>query len=166
MLNSVPTQINKMARSVTLRHPNAIDVTVFRKSLERTATTSTGGIPDIGGLAVLDSEDESEVDWGEVGDGRMLRCQPFERSNTVNRGDSLDQSSPDYFVTIESLIAPGETGYFVPKKHDVVYVFMGQDVKIAYEIVDVKGDVDVSPYTRAYLLQKRDDLTYIGSFPD
>lgn len=166
MLNSVPRDINKGSRAVTLRHPNSMPVVVYRKQLQRTAATSTAGIADFGGIGVLDSEDESEVDWLELGDAMQLATTPFQTSSVVNRGDALDHSYPEMFVLIEPLVKPDDPAYFTPKKHDVVYVMIGQDVKIAYEIEDVQGDVEIAPYTRKYMLNKRDDLTYIGGFPD
>ena len=71
MLNSVPKAINDAARTVTLRHPNRMDATVWRKEVNRTASGEVGGMPNIGGVGVLDSEDEADYSYEPVGDAAI-----------------------------------------------------------------------------------------------
>ena len=166
MLNNVPANINKAARQVTLRHPNSMDCAVFRKRVERTASGSMGGLPTLGGLGVLDSEDESEVDWDDLGYAKLLMTDGgFKPSDLVDRADSADLSYPDVPCLIEPVADPSSDDYFTPKKHDIVYLFFGDDVKIAFEVDHVETDVLIPSRSVKYILQKRDLLSYINGFP-
>lgn len=165
MLNQVPRDVNKAARQVTLKHPNSMDIALFRKVVERTAPTQIGGLPTLGGLGVLTPEDESEVDWTDLGYGKMLIVERFQPSEAVNRGDAIDLSYPELLALIQPVEEPSTPGSFTVQRYDVAYVFFGDDVKIAYEVARIEGDVLINPYAVKYVLQKRDMLSYIAGFP-
>lgn len=166
MLHSVPTQINKAARSVTLRHPNGIPCHAFRQRVLRQADGSMGGMPTLGGLGVLDSSDEPDVDWELLGDAKLLIVENFQSSMVVDRGDALDNAEPQIVALIEALMPAEDAAHFVAKTKDVLYMLLHADVKLAYEIVAIDGNINIGPYSRKYILQKRDDLTYIDGFKD
>lgn len=165
MLNNVPIQVNKAARAVVLRHPNSMDCVVYRKRLLRTADTEEGGLPTIGGMALLDSEDESEVDWDELGAGKLLFVEKYQPSDINDRGDNVDLSYPEMVVLIEPEVEPTDPSYFRVMRHDIVYLLFGDSVKIAYEVTNLEGDVLIPPHSVRFVLQKRDALTYINGFP-
>lgn len=165
MLNSVPLQIAKGARAVTLRHPNAFDGSAWRKNIIRTAPKQLGGIPTLGGLGVLDSEDEPDYELDELGDCKILMVGQYQPSSLNDRETIVDMQYPQALTLIEPLAESGEDGYFMPDKHDVVFIHIIEGTAIGFEIIDIVGDVNISPYTRKYVLEKRDDLTYLDGFP-
>lgn len=164
MLHSVPTQINKAARSVTLRHPNGIPCHAFRQRVLRQADGSMGGMPTLGGLGVLDSSDEPDIEWELLGDAKLLIVENFQPSTVVDRGDALDNTEPQIVALIEALRPVEDSAHFTTKTKDVLYMLLHADVKIAYEVVEIDGDINIAPYSRKYILHKRDDLTYIDGF--
>jgi hypothetical protein len=159
-------QINKAARSVTLRHPNAIPCHAFRQRVLRQADGSIGGMPTLGGLGVLDSSDEPDVEWELLGEAKLLIVENFQSSTVVDRGDALDNAEPQIVALIEALRPAEDPAYFTAKTKDVLYLLLHPDVKIAYEVAAIDGDINIAPYSRKYILQKRDDLTYIDGFKE
>ncbi|NDI85076.1 hypothetical protein [Undibacterium crateris] len=164
MLNSIPKQIAKGARSVTLKHPNAFDCDAYRKVLSRGSDGQMGGVPTMGGLGVLDSEDEDDVDWHLLGDCKMLQVGTFEPSSFNDRETTLDVKYTQMIALIESLADPDTKEYFIADKHDVIFINISESVAIGFEIVDIIGDINIAPYTRKYVLEKRDELLYVNGF--
>lgn len=75
MLNQVPQGLRIGARGMVLRHPNAMDCRVYRRRVVRTAGAEAGdmgGAPTLGGLGVMDTEDEPQVDYDDLGAGKVL----------------------------------------------------------------------------------------------
>lgn len=164
MLSTVPQQMNLMARNVTLRHPNNMDCEVYRKVVTRTSSTETEGYPTLGGMTVLDSEDESQIDWDDIGPAKLLNCEPFVSAQMVNRDDGVDQAVAEMYVTVEFLTAPTDPDAKVVNKHDVLMIEISEDVKIGYEVMEVDAVVNVPPFSRRYRIEKRDLLQFIGVF--
>ena len=164
MLHSVPMQINKAARSVTLRHPNGIPCHAFRQRVLRHADGGMGGMPTLGGLGVLDSSDEPDVEWELLGDAKLLIVENFQPSTVVDRGDALDNAEPQIVALIEALRPAEDPAHCMTKTKDVLYMLLHADVKIAYEVVAIDGDINIAPYSRKYVLNKRDALSYIDGF--
>lgn len=154
MITNVPIKITDASRAVTLRHPNAMDCTLYRKVLLRTAGESMGGLPTLGGLGVLKSEDEPEFEYEAIGLGRILITSRFAGGDMADRGDSITVSEPMQ----EALIVSLELGAFEPKKNDLMGVLPGGGVLIGFEIVGVTGNVSIYPYTVKYIIAPRDEL--------
>lgn len=159
MLNGVPNAINKMARNVVIHHPNTFNCQVFRKTVNRPGT-EVSGLPALGGLGVISSEDEEDISWAWIGNGYALPAEPFspgqmtERQDTTNGPASVDE----FRFLIEPEEEPGHLEYFEPAKGDVVYLLIGDLVKLAFEIVDVETTVGIPPYTRRFIFNRRDEL--------
>jgi hypothetical protein len=165
MLNNVSVQVNKANRMATLRHPNAADCTVLRKTVNRVSTDDPeefSGLPTIGGLGVLDSEDEANYDYEEIGEGKIVMMGQFQ-TNGGNWNDADDgllyPEQPMIEGMIECILKPEEAGFFVASKHDVVLVDMGVGIVIPYQIVGETGSIALPPYTKRYILQARHDDT-------
>lgn len=60
MLTQIPHAINKSSRLLTLRHPNAVDVWVYRKIFTRQNPET------LGGALVLSNEDEDEYELSKL----------------------------------------------------------------------------------------------------
>ncbi|AJG18828.1 hypothetical protein RR42_m1427 [Cupriavidus basilensis] len=145
-----------------------MDCAVYRKVVNRAnmPPDDLGGLPTLGGLAVLDSEDEPDVDWDDLGYGKLLITEAYGGGQVVNRDDAIDMTSAQMYALVEFVDLHTDPDRRVVQKHDVVYLLLADEIKIAYEVMEVDGAVNIPPYARKYLLSKRDDLTYIGGFPD
>ena len=153
MLTSVPDHIARAARIVTMRHPNAFDVVAYRKRVLRTEPKT------LGGLAVLSDEDESDVDWDLLGEGKLLFSDQYAGANWSSEQDNINYAASGFFAQIEPV---DETVQF--QKTDIVYVMPGGGAAIAYEITNIPSTIGIPGYTRKYEIQKRDDLLYIPEF--
>ena len=160
MLNRVPELVARNARKVTLRHPNAIDCVVWRKSVTRTDTATVGGLPTLGGLTVLESEDESQYEYTELGEAKMLFGQ-YEASlnNTLDDSSTLNYAPmPITNVQIECVLEASDPDYFTPERYDLVISMPSADIVIPFEIADVQGTIAIPPYTRRYTITARSDI--------
>jgi hypothetical protein len=160
MLNNVPAQINKSARLVTLNHPNAMDCTVHRKTYNRTDTGTMGGLPTLGGLGVLDGEDEPEYTYMELGDAKILFAGQYQAVDGNMRDDdmSLNYAAPPMEALVECVKQPTDTAFFVADKPDLVMVYPGAGIALAYEVVGVTSPSNIPPYGRKLILAPRSDL--------
>lgn len=168
MLNRVPKAVNFSIRQVVLRHPNAMDCTVYRKRALRTEieggeASTFGGSPTLGGMGVLDSADEAEFEYAELGEGRMLMVGPYEPAQVNDRGDAISQP-PMSEAQIVSVAAEGKPGHFVPDNHDMVVAYIGAGIALTYQVMQPIGNINIPPYSVRYVLTPRDDLHYIEPF--
>lgn len=158
MLNKVPTAINRAVRVVVTRHPNRQECLVMRKKVTRAAPggEEMGGIPTLGGIGVLDTEDEAEVEYEETGWGLVLFTGQYD-GTPLNDGDT----NPIAASAREAIVEPEQEGAFIADKGDLVMLMPGADIVIPYEVVGVLSTVDIPPYTRKLVLNARDDLLRI-----
>lgn len=166
MLNAVPTAINASARIVVLRHPNGMDCTVYTKSVNRVADDAPpdtiAGLPTLGGLGVLDSEDEADFSYSERGDARIVFDGTYQAAmGNWNRSDTgLTYAEGTIEALIEATANPTDPGYFICEMHDIVMVMPGNGFVLPYEVVDITGSVNIPPYVRKYHLTARADLAH------
>ena len=157
MLNNVPLAIRRSVRAVTLNHPNRMTCTVYRKVITRTAPDTLGGLPTLGGLGVLEDDDEADFDYQSLGDGVVVMLQVYQGGFRSDDNSLLDNPNTSQQETLlEPLIDDG----FTPKKHDLVSIVIG-DAVLPYEITDIMGTVNIPPFTQKYVLQLRDELVYV-----
>ena len=157
MLNNVPLAIRRSVRAVTLNHPNRMTCTVYRKVITRTAPDTLGGLPTLGGLGVLEDDDEADFDYQSLGDGVVVMLQVYQGGFRSDDNSLLDNPNTSQQETLlEPLIDDG----FTPKKHDLVSIVIG-DAVLPYEITDITGTVNIPPFTQKYVLQLRDELLYV-----
>lgn len=160
MLNRVPTAIARAGRIVTLRHPNAMDCTVWRKRLLRTpdpAGAEMGGIPTIGGIGVLDGEDEAHYEYDPVGDAKIVFSGVWDGMNDGSNWNDADTGliAPRPPITAMIELINEADGYV--QKPDRITVEPGGGLVLAYEVLGESGSVNIPPYTRRYLLVQRSD---------
>lgn len=172
MLTSVPVAINNAARQVTLRHPQAFSCVVSRKRVKRVElkpgageADTMGGSPTMGGMGVLRSEDEAEIEYVELGSAKMVFAGPGQMPNRdIIERDNGTLPMTQTEVTLECVIDPGKPGHFVADSGDLVAVDMGMGVITAFEVDKPSSSVNIAPYTRRYILNPRDDLRYVDGF--
>lgn len=152
MLNNVPEAINRLARNVVVNHPNAYNCIAVRKRITRVGSAIVGGIPTLGGMGVINNDDEEQVEWDLLGNGYALKSEIFTPSTMMDRQDTNNGIDEVRF-----LIEPEDPGLFQVKKHDVIYLVLGP-VRLAYEVIGVETTSDIPPYTQRFVCNRRDDL--------
>jgi hypothetical protein len=231
MLNNVPQAVNTLARNVVINHPNSYNCVMVRKRVTRTAAGTVGGLPTLGGLGVISSDDEEAVEWDLMGNAYALETEIFTESSMMDRQDANNGGIDEFRYLIEPELLPGNgigavlsvtvtagavtavdvvaggTGYingqtlafsgpgtgataeivvaagvitsvtvtaggsgytvaptasvngygFEVKKNDVMYLVLG-NVRLAFEIVDIRTKGNIPPYTLVYVCNRRDDL--------
>lgn len=167
MQTQIPRNTNKAARMVVLRHPSSTEVVVFRRVLLRTDPGGTmGGLPTLGGMGVLEQEDEDSYDVQELGPGRLLPCEAFTPSEMVDRNDGINAAEGVLsYALIEPTAAEGEAGHFEVKSRDLVFLVVWEGVYVGYEVVGRETNINIPPFSRRYVLAKRDDLKFLGTLP-
>lgn len=154
MLNKVAETIKRLSDATTLRYPNSFDVSVYRKVINREEPK------ELGGARVLSYDDEPEYTYNELGDGKMIKLDDYLPSGLTDNSAAFDYAEPSFYALILSNAKPNTDGYFVAKKGDMVYMILGEDLAIAYEITGSQGTIGVSPYGSRYELTKRDDADH------
>lgn len=167
MQTQIPKNTNKAMRTVVLRHPNATDVVVFRRKLLRTDPGGAmGGLPKLGGMGVLEQEDEDNYEVQELGACRMLPCEAFQPSDMVDRDDAINAAEGVLsYALIEPMAAEGEAAHFEIKSRDLVFLVVWEGVYVGYEVVGRETNINIPPFARRYALAKRDDLKFLGNLP-
>lgn len=153
MITAIPQRVAQASRQVTLKHPNALHCFVFRKKVVRQGNAGPGGLPTLGGMGVLSSEDEPEFEYVKLGEARILITSHFEPSSL-----SDSENFPLPVSVAEAQIEPLDVTAFDVQKNDLVAATPGGGVLIAFEVVDMPSTVNIYPYTRKFVVSPRDDL--------
>lgn len=120
MLNQVPQAINRAARVMTLRHPNAVDVWVYRKTFTHDEDNQPDNPLTVGGMMTFGDEDLADYELVKVGVGKMLFLGRISGSDFAVNG--LDYGEND----IAAYIEPLNENEFVVKNNDrVVWIEAG-----------------------------------------
>lgn len=160
MLHVVPKSINTFVRNVVVNHPNSFNCKVFRERVER-AGGAAEGVPALGGLGVLDQEDEHDVSHQFLGNGYALPAEQFAPAPMMGRGDANWGPSEEYRFLIEPEEPSGHPESFDLRKHDVFYLMLSADpnpAMIAFEIVSTEAVNNIPPFSVRYVCNRRDDL--------
>lgn len=178
MLNSVPSAVNSHTRLVVLRHPNTMPCTVFRKVVKRIETleeidpvnnpdntdhSEMGGMPTLGGMGVLRSEDEADFEYEPLGEARCLFAGPYVPNDMNERDDAVLQQNLQE-AQVECLADPGTPEHFVTDTSDLVMITPGLGVVLAYDVATAMGQSNIPPYVRKLVLNPRDDLHSLEPF--
>lgn len=120
MLTQVPSAINRAARAMTLRHPNAVDVLVYRKTHTHDEDNNPDNPRTIGGMMTLGDEDLAEYELTQIGEGKMLFLGRILGSDfAVN---ILDYGENDVTAYIEPL---AENAFTVKNEDRIVWIGAG-----------------------------------------
>lgn len=158
MLNRVAEVARTANRAMVTRHPNAMDCEVWRKAVTRTAGAvgaPVGGIPTLGGPAVLDPEDEAEVEYTMIGAGKVLFAGIYEGTTLSDSRDGAEAQA-----TAMASIEPTVAGAFEPKDSDLIMAMPGGGVVIPYEVTRVINAVNIPPYVPKYELSAQGDMMF------
>jgi hypothetical protein len=144
MLNRIPQSMRNAARLVVIRHPNAVDCQVWRKRVTRVVGAEAGelgGLPTLGGMGVLDPEDEAQVDYDLLGDAKLLFAEPYTATKFNDQRDAAEARGET-----DALVESVTDGLFEVKDSDLVMVMPGAGVVVPYEVVNIVSTVDIPPY--------------------
>lgn len=158
MLTNVPQAQRAAARVMVLRHPNAFDAEVYRKEVTRTAFApgaAVGGLPTLGGVAVLDPEDEAEVNYVLLGEAKVLFAGIYERTEIHDSREAAEQQAVS-----EAMIEPVTLGAFEPKDSDLIMVMPGAGVVVPYEVTSVINATAIPPYVPKYQLSVQGEMPF------
>jgi hypothetical protein len=135
-----------------------MDCIVWRKQVNRTAP-EIAGAPTLGGMFVMDSEDEHDYEYEELGEGRIKILQVFqtEGGNFQDGDQSLLYAGSQIEALIEPVADISSDDYFQADKHDLVTVDLGAGVIQTYQIVGLTGNVNIPPFTVRFVLNPRQD---------
>lgn len=178
MLYNVSTGIQRMALNVIRRHPNAWSVQFFRKVVDRTGPESFGGMPTLGGAAVLDSQDEPSYHYEFLANGYAMRAEQF-MGQGMSMTEALDapaggDAMASYALATELPPPPalGEAPALPVelKTKDLVLFVLGDApdaARLAYEIATVQPTMEMPPYLPRYMLSRAADFDLAeGAQPD
>lgn len=164
MLTNIPTAQAQCMRNMLIMHPNSMNCIALRKQIKRTAASHMGGIPTIGGMGVLSSEDETDIEYQLLGNGYAMQVEMSAAMPTMmDRGDANNSDGEEFRFLIEPEAEPGANDYFTLKEGDVFFVLIGNDpavqVKLAYEVARREATVGIPPYNSRIVAIRRDDLS-------
>lgn len=161
MLNQVAVTMRRAHRAMVLRHPNALDCQVWRRAVTRTVGAEAGtlgGLPTLGGIAVMDSDDEVQAEYELLGTGKVLFTGMYAGSQLSDRRDA---AMPDADASL-ALIEPDDCAAgWEPKDGDLVMGMPGAGVVITWEVTSVMNTVNIPPYVPKYELSPQGDLLWI-----
>lgn len=158
MLTNVPSAINRSKRNIVINHPNSFECQVFRKTVNRIGESVSSGLPTLGGLGVMSADDEEDVDFTHIGNGYALQSEQFSPSPMMDLRDANNGFANEFRFVIEPEEPSGMPGYFDIKKRDIIYLVISDDVRLAFEIVDIETVTNIPPYSMRYVANRRGDL--------
>lgn len=155
MINNVPVAISGAARAVTRRHPNSIDCVVYRKVLTAPAGEQMGGLPTLGGMGVLKSEDDPDFEYKKIGPGKILVTGVFSGGEMTDQGDNI---APDQPMQEAQIVSADDLPGFEVQKGDLIGMMPGGGVLIGFEIIGKASSVAIYPYVAKWVIAPRDEL--------
>lgn len=179
MLYNVSNGIQRMALNTVRRHPNSWSVQFFRKVIERTADSDFGGMPTLGGAAMLDSADEPAYHYEFLANGYAMRAETF-----MGQGMSMAEAKDApmggdetmTYALATDLPPPPALGETAPPMvelttKDLVLFVLGDTpdaARLAFEIATLQPTMEMPPYLPRYVLNRRADfdIPVGGDVPD
>ncbi|TDR30689.1 hypothetical protein [Hydromonas duriensis] len=148
MLNNISQAIRRTAQALTLRHPNAVDVEVYRKTFTANAPHTMGG------AALLSQADNADYAIQSVTTARMLFLGHLQGADLIGNVQGLAYNPEQ--ILIEAYIEPvDERRALVTcelKKDDRVFWVMPNWV-VEYQIKLIRSPNQLPPYVPVYVLE-------------
>lgn len=171
MLYNVSEGMQGMALQVVRNHPNAWDVQVLRKVVTRPDETGTmGGAPNMGGIGVLDSQDENQYTYEWLCNAHALKAEQYQPGNMTDLLDAAIGGAEEFLYMLAPAKEAGESiktlGF---KTKDVVLFVLGigpEAARAAYEIASVDATCELPPHLPRYVLNRRADMDLPAGMPE
>lgn len=164
MLNNVPKGINLLTRNVVMNHPNTFNCEMYRKVVTRQAADTWADDPTMGGMGVLDTDDEEQYEYEFIGHGFALPAENFMPSPLVDKNDANIGYANEFRFLIEPAAKnSNEEGFFTVSTHDICYLLLydgehENPAKLAFEVVGRETTLNIPPFTTRYVCNRRDEL--------
>lgn len=166
MLYNVPENFKRMGDKVVRNHPNSWDVQVFKKVVMRANTTGTmGGLPNVGGIGVLDSQDEPEYTYEWLCNGWALRAEQFQPGNMTDVRDAAIGGAEEfpYMIAVDRapLVPDGPPNDAQISNKCLVMFLIGEGpdaARLCFEVASTDSTMELPPFVPRYVLNRRDDL--------
>lgn len=159
-----------MALQVIRGHGNAWDVQMLRKVVKRTSSTGTvGGSPNLGGLAVLDSNDETDFEYEFLCNGHALKAEFFQPGNMTDRMDAAIGGAEEFLYMLAREKDPNDlTAHLQPLTTKTLVLFiLGEGegaARLAYEVATVDATCELPPFLPRYVLNRRAEMDLPAGF--
>jgi hypothetical protein len=158
MLNQVPGAINALSARIVHHHPNSIGCQMFRKRVTRENAETLGGI------GVLSSEDEEQVEYVFLGPGSALPTAD-DGAEPALMNDNIDaphSANFEFRFLIEPEKPSGDPEWFSVEKHDILLLWLMDDgsLKVPFEVIGVETVNNLPPFSVRYVCNRRDDLLW------
>ena len=161
MLNNVTTGVGALTRNVVINHPNTFNCELWRKEIKRKDVSEIAGKPTMGGIGVMDSDDEENYEYNMIGEGYALPVTMFEPAPIVDHNDT-NIGPTEFRFLLEPEAQSGQEGFWIPKTHDLVFLLIqgvsGKFARLAFEIVGRETTTNIPPFNVRYICNRRDDL--------
>lgn len=119
MFDNINKKIKQTSRTLTLKHPNSVDVLVYRKSFLRAdEDNDSENNRTLGGMMMLGNEDEADYIIEAVGTAKMLFLGRILGSEYAFNG--LDYGEEEIIAHIEPI---NENEFTIKKDDRVFWVF-------------------------------------------
>ncbi len=171
MLTNVSEGMQGMALQVVRNHPNSWDVQVLRKVVTRAEETGEmGGAPNMGGIGVLDSQDENDYTYEFLSYAHALKGEQFQPGNMTDRLDMPIGGMEEFtYMLAPSKEADGTIKALGFKTKDLVLFVLGIGAdapRAAYEVASVDATCELPPHLPRYVLNRRADMDLSGILPE
>ena len=149
---NVANKIAANVRRIVINHPNALECLALRKQVTRADPKSMGG------MRVLSSEDEHEVEYTELGAGYVVFADQFQGGGLFDSSDAVLGDSEEYRFLIEPEVSDSEPGHWTPQKRDIIYLVFSDSVRIAYELVGHTSPVNMPPFKPIWIANRVSEM--------
>jgi len=153
MLSNIPNAMQKMARSVVINHPQALEGNFYRKIYNRSAPKGSENLPTIGGLGLLHGMDEVDFSLECLGAAAICPVDVFTPSGITHNLDFAVTENAE----LRFLIEPLTLNAFNPLENDIFLIEFnnGQtEFSFCYEILSLETVVNIPPYAVRYVCNR------------
>lgn len=152
MLNQVSETARKTANLLTKRHPNSVDVAIYRKVAYDNGDGGHRDLQTLGGAMVLTDEDVADYEVELVAQGKMLFLGHLQGAEYSTGSSGLTRSH-DQMMIDAYIVAQSEDGKDMHvKKNDRVFWILPNHV-IEYQVKSVRSPTNIPPYIDIFELQ-------------
>lgn len=163
MLSNTTSGIQVLTRNVVINHPNTFNCELWRKVILRKDDSEVAGKPTMGGIGVMESDDEEDFEYKMMGEGYALAVTMFEPAPIVDHNDTNIGPEEFRFLLEPAANDSNEEGFWIPKTHDLVFLMIpnvtgDKYARLAFEVVGRETTTNIPPFNIRYVCNRRDDL--------
>jgi len=129
----------------------------LRKVVNRTGGSQVMGLPTLGGMGVMSSEDEENYSFEPLGNAYALRGDAFGASLMMDQQDANNGTDDNFIFLIEpELLAPAPWSFTV-KKNDIFYYVISESplIELGFEVVGIETVTNIPPFNQRYICNRQ-----------